>query len=329
MSNQQLALGSTFNYVGRDQYNYSIRVEGSSSSVQALTPHSFNEAPIDLLSTYFTGREKELADVAKILDVVHDDIPTRCVVYGMHGIGKTQLALRFAKESFGQQRYSYIFWMSATTVEKLNQGFTDLLTLVVHPDRSNLLDQSTRVKAARRWLEEANSNDWLLVLDNVDPATVGFLQEHLPRKNQRGKILLTTRTEVVATALARTAGQQHHILELRLPKVEDATSLFFAESNTDVTAATNLTKSKAEDVVKFVGRLPLAVSHAASFMKQTHRNLDDILHLFRSEHHTWVCSTITLVCIISSLPVSADQLGGHSINIRGKVRWRNLHRSAR
>jgi hypothetical protein len=313
MSTQQITLGNTINYVIGDQYNYNTRVESSGSSGQAPMPLPFIEAPVDLLSVYFTGREKELADIGKILDFVHGDIPTRCVVYGMHGIGKTQLALRFATQSFDQQRYSHIFWISAATVEKLNQGFTDLLTLVAHPDRSNLLDQSARLKAARRWLEDANSINWLLTIDNVDPAAVSFLQEHLPHKNQRGKILLTTPTEAVATALARAAGKQHHTIELRLPEVEDATRLLLGESNIDITATSTLTKSKAEDVVKFVGRLPLAVSHAASFMKQTHKNLDDILYMFHNKHQTQVCSNITLVCVFSSLALDDRLSAGRTL----------------
>jgi NB-ARC domain len=298
MSTQQVALGSTFNYVSGNQYNYN-RVESGSSSSQAPILPSI-EAPINLLSTYFTGREKELDDIAKTLDIVHGDIPTRCVIYGMHGIGKTQLALQFAKQCYDQQQYSHTFWISATTIEKLNQGFTDLLTRV-HPGQSNQVDQSARPKAAQRWLEDASSIDWLLVLDNVDPIVLGFLQKHLPRKNQRGKILFTTRTEIIATALARSAGKRHHIFELGLPKIEDATSLLLVESDADVAAGTTLIKSKAEDVVKFIGRLPLAISHAASFMKHTHRNLDDILHLFRSEHQPWVCSNITLFCVVKPL----------------------------
>jgi hypothetical protein len=211
MSTQQVALGntSTTNNVTGDQYNnninYNIRVE-SSSSIQAPMLSPFIEAPLDLLSIYFTGRDKELEQIAKTFDIVHGGTPTRCIVHGMHGIGKTQLALQFAKQSFDQQRFSHIFWISATTVEKLSDGFADLLMLVGHPDRFRLADQIAKLKAARRWLENSGSINWLLVLDNVDPTTLSFLQENLPRRNRQGSILFTTRTDVVAAALARIAG---------------------------------------------------------------------------------------------------------------------------
>jgi predicted ATP-dependent serine protease len=110
MSTQQVALGNIINNVTGDQYNnnvnYNIRVE-SSSSIQAPMLSPFIEAPLDLLSIYFTGRDKELEQIAKTFDIVHGGTPTRCIVHGMHGIGKTQLALQFAKQSFDQQRFSH------------------------------------------------------------------------------------------------------------------------------------------------------------------------------------------------------------------------------
>jgi NB-ARC domain len=246
------------------------------------TSLSFNDAPLDLLSVYFMGRDKELARIRKVLETSHGDIPTRCIIHGMHGLGKSQLALQFAKLSFQQHGYSLIFWMSATTVEKLNQGYIHLLNLVGHPDRLHP-EQSARLTAARRWLEEFGSVSWLLVLDNVDPSTLGFIRQNLPRKNQKGNILFTTRTAAVATALARSAGQQHEAIELGIPDVEDAAHLFLTEGGMDVTSTTALTMSKAEKVVKRVGCLPLAVSHAASFMKESHKTLGEIIDLFDSE----------------------------------------------
>jgi tetratricopeptide (TPR) repeat protein len=283
---ESVNVATSINFVSGNQYNNHYYVP---------TTTSLNDAPLGLLSLYFTGREWELVHIRETLDVIHGDIPTRCVVYGMHGIGKTQLALQFARLSFEQQRYSHIFWFSATTVEKLQDGFTKLLHLVHHPDRSHL-EQGARLTAARRWLEDSGFVNWLIVLDNVDPSTLSFLREHLPRRNRQGNILFTTRTSSVAQALAYTAGQQHEPLDLRLPSVEDAIMLLFAESRTDAIGVTTVTLSKAREVVNYVGRLPLAVSHTASFMKETQETLDDILLLLHSEHRTQVCFDARSAC---------------------------------
>ena len=274
---------STINHSGRDIHNhyYSTPIASGPSQPSSIPP--FNDAPIDLLSSHFTGREKELQDIGNALDVTYGDTPTRCIVGGMPGIGKTQLMLKYVAISYDQQRYHVVFWISGATVEKVNQGFTKVLTLVGHQDHS---EQSTRLTSARRWLEESTIK-WLLVLDNVSQEVVTFLREHLPRKNRSGHVLLTTRSAVVAEVIATVAGQQHHVFELQTPNLKDAAKLLLREAGVNAGKA-----SVAEAVVKRVGCLPLAISHAASFAKQSHKNLDDLLGLYQSTHQYEVSSNV-------------------------------------
>jgi hypothetical protein len=248
----------------------------------SLSP-SFNDAPIDRLSTHFIGREKELEHLANVFDTIQGDAPTRCALHGIAGIGKSQLALQYAKQMYDRRRYALVFWISATTIEKLNHGFAKVLDLVEHRDRDHP-EQSTRLTSARRWLEEDESVKWLLIFDNVDKGTVDFLWEHLPRKNPRGNILFTTWTKVTADAVVCTAGQQHQTFELRAPGLQDAAKLLLIEAGFDTSNITPSSTSRAEDLVKCVGCLPLAISHAASFVKQSHKSLDDLLDIYRSEH---------------------------------------------
>lgn len=281
---------STNNNVGRDQLECSnnnfytlMQIESGSSSSKPPASLSFNDAPIDLLSTYFTGREKELDDLQNILDMAHGNMPARCTIHGMPGVGKTQLALRYAKLS--ESKYSLIFWISSSTVEKLNQGFAKVLNLVDHPERLHQ-EQSARLTAARRWLEESDADgsvNWLLIFDNVAREGVGFLREHLPRKNRRGSILFTTRTEDVAKVVVNAAGQRHQTFELRVPDLHDAAKLFLTDAEVDTSNDSPSVLSKAEELVQCVGCLPLAIVQAASFMKQSQRTFDDLLHLYQNE----------------------------------------------
>jgi hypothetical protein len=282
---------NTINNVTGDQYNYNIfpQVETGASSSQPSSSLTFNDAPIDLLSVHFTGREKELARISEILDGGREDVPPRCVVHGMHGLGKTQLALQFAKSAYDNGRYSLIFWISATTIDKLNDGFANILDLIRHPGRPHLVDQRSKLTEARRWLEDSTSLTWLLVLDNVDASTVEFIRNNLPRRNQRGNILFTTRTAGVASALSYAAGQQHQVLELGLPDVEDAVKLLLREGSIEEVSASWVTTSKANQLVKCVGCLPLAISQAASFMKECQKELDYMLLLLQSEQKMQVC----------------------------------------
>ena len=254
-------------------------ITSPSTSNNAAQCPPFNDAPLNLLSVNFTGREMEMALIIEFLDTMYGDIPARCALHGMHGVGKSQLFYALAKYLYDQGRYTNVFWMQATTIEKLHQGFSKLLYLVSHPDHSSP-DDGIRLTAARRWLEEYNSGRWLLVIDNVARDTVDFLREHLPRKNARGNILFTTRTEDVAKALTQVAGKQHGIVDLRIPDVEDAAKLFLKHLS-DLKAPTDA--SKVREVVKGIGCLPLAVAQVASYMTETGSSLNDMLALFKSE----------------------------------------------
>jgi hypothetical protein len=151
-----------------------------------------------------------------------------------------------------------------------------------------LQDQTAKITAARLWLEK--SNDWLIVFDNVHRETLSFLRAHLPLRNERGNILFTTRTLDVAELLANTAGEQHSILGLRVLELRETVELLFEDAGIDTETVTPSLLGQAEDLVKHVGLLPLAVVTAASFMKQTHTTIDHMLELYLKKRKIEVSS---------------------------------------
>jgi hypothetical protein len=215
----------------------------------------------------------------------YNGAPSRCAIHGMPGIGKTQLLLRYVKLSWDQLRYTSTFWISATSLDKLNQGLSGILDLIKHPDRS-LPDQTSKLTAARLWLEQSHNDDggdWLLIFDNVHRETVDFLRNLLPLRNERGKILFTTRTADVAESLVNAAGEQHAVLGLQALDLRETANLLFGDAGIDAGAVTPSLLDQAENLVERVGRLPLAVVQAASFMKQTHTSLGHMLELYKNE----------------------------------------------
>jgi hypothetical protein len=260
-NNVIMATSSTINSVRGDQYitnNYTSPPVplASASSPQPLSQAPFNDAPVDNLSIHFTGRKRELAQIAKEFEQ-RRNIPRRCALFGNQGVGKSQLTYSWAKSTFAANENAYIMWIPATTVEKLFQGFCRLLRFVNHPDHAHP-DQNVRLESARRWLEEVDTGNWLLVFDNVFPETMDFLRQHLPRVNGRGTILFTTRTREVAIAVTSTAGERHEVIEVPLLNVKEAVELFcghFDAGKVDPSSA------KVEAIVKAVACLPLAISH--------------------------------------------------------------------
>ena len=321
----------TSNNAQRDIINI-IYPQNSGPPCQSQPFRQFNDAPTYLLSSHFTGRENELNWIERIFGVVHDGEPTRCVMYGMFGLGKTQLALKYATMSYQLKRYSLVFWISGATVEKLNQGLAKVLNLIDHPDRYHV-EQSTKLTSARRWLEECSAmypTKWLLVFDNVTQEALTFLQEHLPRTNSMGNILLTTRIKVVAEGVVSAAEQQHQFFELMAPNIHDAVKLLLKEAGIN---PNKRIASTSKDLVECLGRLPLAISQAASFAKQSHRNLDDVLGLYRSKHGYQVSFSTLLFCFLgyaySWWAREVNELGKRSFQLRTEVCRSGLHHSVR
>ncbi|KAA6409811.1 MAG: hypothetical protein FRX48_06423 [Lasallia pustulata] len=264
---------------------FSANTAGKDSLQTLSTPLSLIDAPLDLLSVHSIDREAELARLDTIFTAGDPRVPRRCAIYGMPGLGKTQLALRYAKLVSDRQRFPLVFWISAATTEKLNQGFTNVLHLVGHVER-NHPEQSARLTAARRWLEEyktADSKGWLLIFDNVNKNTASFLRDHLPRSGYDGCILFTTRTDDTAKVLASSAGEVHHTFELQAPGSEDAACILLGYVGLDAGTIHSDDLNKATELVNSIGRLPLAVDQVASFMKQSHKTIDNILELYRSD----------------------------------------------
>lgn len=217
-----------------------------------------------------------------MFDAVSQGAPVRFSLDGMPGIGKSQLALQYAYTAFNRRRYAVIFWISATTIEKLYQGFMKILHLVHHSDRDHP-NQSVQLLSARRWLEEATI-PWLIVLDNASINVVDFFREHLPRQNSNGNILFTTRTKEAAEALVRTPGRHNRTLTLKTLAIHDATQLLLMDAGLDMTDTTKDEVKEAEDLVKSIGCLPLAVNQAGAFIQQSGHTVGTALGLYKSEH---------------------------------------------
>ncbi|KZP22295.1 TPR-like protein [Athelia psychrophila] len=264
--------GGTIYNVNGDLHNYygistGMSLNPASKPLPPIPP--LNDAPIDRISSCFTGREPELDFITNSFNTFQSDKPTRFVIYGMPGLGKSQLALQHANLAFTAGVYSHVFWVSATTVEKLSQGLARILGLLNHADR-NHPDQAVQIAAVRIWLEQSDRHGcrrWLLVFDNVTAESAKFLRDHLPRQNASGTILITTRTRNIAEAVANVAGQKHIIFELKALSKAQSVSLLLKKAGINGIAPTDL--PSAEKLVSRMGCLPLAVQQAGSYMKRS------------------------------------------------------------
>ena len=156
----------------------------------------------------FVARREELAQMHEAL--TGEDGRRTVVLQGLGGIGKTQLAVAYAKIHKGE--YSAIFWLNIKDEDSLNNSFARTARRIFHqhPSASQVgraienqnLDEIR--DAVKLWLDQSKNSQWLLIFDNFDnpkvpgnddPAAVD-IHLFLPEV-YHGSVLITTRSAKV------------------------------------------------------------------------------------------------------------------------------------
>lgn len=151
------------------------------------------------------------------------------VLHGMGGIGKTQLAVAFARQH--RDRFSTVFWLDGTTESSLKTSIAACVTRISEiqimavrgaPD-ATVSDSTMAVRDFMAWLTLPGNVNWLLVFDNIDQEYPSVradtdaysVLEYLP-EGDHGSILITTRM-----ADLEQLGKSHQLELLSLAQAED------------------------------------------------------------------------------------------------------------
>ena len=129
------------------------------------------------------------------------------LLYGLGGIGKTQLAARFVREE--KEKYSAILWMNGKNQEALEASFVGIARRLFEEYPSSALlrnaietkDVDQTIHSIKKWLSTRGNTRWILVVDNVDNPKLRGIQDpqaydvksYLPEADQ-GSVLITTRS---------------------------------------------------------------------------------------------------------------------------------------
>jgi hypothetical protein len=195
---QQNQAGRDVYAAGRDQTNINDnrRVELAAGAV----PHP---AAVDLARPVvglprrpvrvFEGRDEALGALARTLGVRGEAVVTQAV-YGLGGVGKSELALQYADAH--RRDYRLVWWITAADATQVDAGLARLAGRLC-PAISVGSRTADAAEWATGWLQAYDG--WLLILDNVeDPADV----EPLLGQLDRGHVIVTSRRDVDWARLA-------------------------------------------------------------------------------------------------------------------------------
>jgi hypothetical protein len=168
----------------------------------------------------FVARENELADMHRLLHVNSRSV---VILHGLGGIGKTQLAIKYALRH--KDKYTATFWVNANDEDSLKLCFRDVARQILenHPSTPTIVgvdldkDLDKVINAVKAWLNLRKNTHWLLIYDNYDNpwipddnSTVD-IRRFLPRADH-GSIIITTRSAQVNLG--------HRIHVQKLPSIQ-------------------------------------------------------------------------------------------------------------
>jgi tetratricopeptide (TPR) repeat protein len=223
---------------------------------QALKPppRAFIGVPPRIAS--FTGRSGELDRLDAIL--MHDKPAAvtqasvgRAAVQGMGGVGKTSLAVEYAHRY--RSLYAGVGWCPAETRSGLLSALAGL-AVTLGAVTAEEADVEKAAKAALRRLAEQRAT-WLLVYDNV------------PAPDHIADLLPSAGARVLITSRFSDWSELADEVPLDVLPLEEAVA--FLQSRTGRGYA------GAQTLAEVLGRLPLALDHAAAYCKRTQMRFAD------------------------------------------------------
>ena len=207
----------------------------------------------------FTGRDDMLTELRRRLNSGEATLVVQAL-YGLGGVGKTQLALEYAHRFAAD--YDLVWWIDAEQPVLIPEQLAALATRLDLPSGPTVADTVERVLAELRGRAR-----WLLIFDNAErPADIA---SYLP--GGAGHVLITSRSpgwgalggRLEVDVLTRT--ETIALLQARIPALD---------------------AELADKLAAELGDLPLAAAQAAGYLEQTDLPAADYLRRFRAHRTT-------------------------------------------
>ncbi|ROV90962.1 hypothetical protein VSDG_07735 [Cytospora chrysosperma] len=209
---------------------------------------------------------------------------SRVSLYGLGGVGKTQIALAYAYWLRKTQPEISVFWVHASNAQRFRQAYTSIaqkysIPGLGHPDVNVLA-------VVKEWLEENDRGQWLMVIDNADDTGLFFqtqpdgdstvqedssLGRYIP-ECRHGQVLITTRSKQAGLKLAQ--GKAPIAVE-KMDQSEAEQLVLSMLKGAEVSP-------QPEEILLLSSRLeylPLVLAQAAAFIQENSISVGDYIQL--------------------------------------------------
>ena len=239
-----------------------------------------NEIPPRNLN--FTGRIKELETLGRNLD--SQQSPHVQVISGMGGIGKTELATEYIHRNI--DKYDIVWWIRAEHHDRVREALVSLARRL-EPRLAGMDSGRDRtITAVLEKLQTDRGPSWLLVYDNVDNPF--DLERYLPTSRPGGHIIVTLRqrnwpSSPKADLIEVSPFSEEEAISFlreRVPRLDRRGGRGRPAPGEEARRPDEAARLAAE-----LGYLPIAIDHAAAYITETGRSVDEYLTRFRQNAH--------------------------------------------
>lgn len=261
---------------------------GGSDEPGARRRHSLiwgSEVPFR--NPHFVGREAELQTLHDKLTsgetaVIHQPE----ALYGLGGVGKTEIAAEYAHRHSGD--YEVVWWIRAEQEDSIRAALISLGRQLglkdFHPEER---DYSSRLVLDALRAGKPHEH-WLLIFDNV--TRPGIVGRYIPQGS--GHVIITSRLSEWQREL-RTDGieigefaldETVQLLRNRIPRLGYQPDAMAAAPGTAEQEEARR-QAEAERLAQTLGNLPLAAEHAAAYLKETGSPVGEYIDAFDRNAH--------------------------------------------
>ncbi|KAG9229203.1 hypothetical protein BJ875DRAFT_547149 [Amylocarpus encephaloides] len=236
---------------------------------------SFTLIPFDR-NAKFVEREYIFKQIDKSFETKEGSQP-KAALFGLGGIGKSQIALEYCFRKKEKDPGCSIFWVHAATLARFEETYKRLATECGLANQGDTQVDITQL--VQDWLESRHAGRWLMVVDNIDDADVFFrektgnnktLSQYIPR-SPNGLLLFTTRSRDIA-------------VDLLLQDKPIAVPVFTRPEGASLLRSRLPSEHSDEQVLELLVELefiPLAITQAAAFMSKRRRTIPQYLDLYK------------------------------------------------
>ncbi|KAH7072576.1 hypothetical protein FB567DRAFT_538406 [Paraphoma chrysanthemicola] len=210
----------------------------------------------------FVGREDTMqklqriffpGSTEKVSQQVTTQGPTIAVVSGIPGIGKTQIARKFAHEA--SSRFDAVFWLRAENKSSITRSLHELAIALRLVDGRREQNHERSAALCLNWLETSETS-WLLIFDNAESAEV--INSFIPH-NSYGSIIITTCRQ--SLELAHTCGP----IYVDVGPFTETESLELLRKSTSLSSQA-LQSESVQSLMKCLSFRPLDLSQVAGYI---------------------------------------------------------------